>query len=64
MCWSGLSDVSSGCGGGHSTIAVNDPPAAALQPALLAAQSGRDGGRGGDGMQEPGAQEPGAQGFG
>lgn len=61
MYWSGLSDVSSGCGGGHSTIAVNDPPAAALQPALHAAKSGREGGRGGDEMREPGAP---LQGFG
>lgn len=32
---------------------VNDPPAAALQPALHAAKSGREGGKGGDGMWEP-----------
>lgn len=59
MCWSGLSDVSSGCGGGrHSTMAVNDPPAAALQPALHAAKSGREGGKGGDGMWERGPPPP------
>lgn len=53
MRWSGLSDVRSGCGGGgHSNITLNDPPAAALQTALHTAQSGREGGKGGDGMWE------------
>lgn len=44
-CWSGLSDLSADCGGGRSTIMVNDTPVTALQTALQTAKSGREGGK-------------------